>query len=71
MSRKPSLLTRAPSRQHGQRGQTLTEYVVVAGILAAMLFAPFPGTDRSVIDLLIKAFKDSWAAYSYTISFPW
>ncbi|MDQ7954786.1 MAG: hypothetical protein REJ24_02040 [Rhodocyclaceae bacterium] len=54
-----------------QGGQTITEYVVVAGILAVMLFAPMPGADRSVIALLIKAFKDAWAAYSYTISFPW
>lgn len=62
---------RHPSARCSQAGQAITEYVIVAGILAAMLFAPLPGADRSVIALLIKAFKDAWAAYSYTLSFPW
>lgn len=62
---------RRSNDRHTQAGQAITEYVIVAGILAAMLFAPLPGADRSVIALLIKAFKDAWAAYSYTLSFPW
>ncbi|MDI3382321.1 hypothetical protein ACFPPF_17585 [Xenophilus aerolatus] len=62
---------RRPGARSSQAGQAITEYVIVAGILAAMLFAPLPGADRSVIALLIKAFKDAWAAYSYTLSFPW
>lgn len=48
----------------------MLEYVIVAGILAVALFATFPGADRSVIALLIKAFQDAWATYSYTLSFP-
>ncbi|KPU92970.1 hypothetical protein APR50_13275 [Variovorax paradoxus] len=55
---------------HRQRGQTILEYAIVAGILATMLFATFPGADRSVVGLLIKAFRDAWATYSYTLSFP-
>lgn len=58
------------SPRHSQRGQVIAEYVIVAGILAVMLFATFPGADRSVIELLIKAFRDAWATYSYTLSYP-
>lgn len=58
------------SFRHAQRGQVITEYVIVAGILAVMLFATFPGSDRSVVDLLIKAFRDAWSTYSYTLSYP-
>ncbi len=63
--RRPS-----PSSRRAQRGQVIAEYVIVAGILAVMLFATFPGSDRSVIALLIKAFRDAWATYSYTLSYP-
>lgn len=56
--------------RRAQRGQVITEYVIVAGILAVMLFATFPGADRSVIELLIKAFRDAWSTYSYTLSYP-
>lgn len=69
----PRLRTpRSPGRprSHRQRGQVITEYVIVAGILAVMLFATFPGADRSVVGLLLKAFRDAWATYSYTLSFP-
>ena len=61
---------RAPSFRRAQCGQVITEYVIVAGILAVMLFATFPGSDRSVVDLLIKAFRDAWSTYSYTLSYP-
>ena len=60
--------------EHGRRGrqhgQVMTEYVIVAGILAVALFATVPGYDRSVIGLLIKAFQDAWSTYSYTLSYP-
>ena len=56
--------------RRAQRGQVITEYVIVAGILAVMLFATFPGADRSVVALLIKAFRDAWSTYSYTLSYP-
>lgn len=58
------------SSRRAQRGQVITEYVIVAGILAVMLFATFPGADRSVVALLIKAFRDAWSTYSYTLSYP-
>jgi hypothetical protein len=58
------------SSRRAQRGQVIAEYVIVAGILAVMLFATFPGADRSVVELLIKAFRDAWSTYSYTLSYP-
>jgi hypothetical protein len=58
------------SSRRAQRGQVIAEYVIVAGILAVMLFATFPGADRSVVALLIKAFRDAWSTYSYTLSYP-
>lgn len=69
--RSPHRPCKRPQRpQRRQRGQVITEYVIVAGILAVMLFATFPGADRSVVGLLLKAFRDAWATYSYTLSFP-
>ena len=53
-----------------QRGQVMVEYLIVAGLLAVALLATVPGADRSVIALLIQAFEDASAAYSYTLSFP-
>lgn len=67
---RPSSRRPRPRSSRGQRGQVIAEYVIVAGILAVMLFATFPGADRSVIALLIKAFRDAWATYSYTLSYP-
>jgi len=58
------------SPRRRQRGQVITEYVIVAGILAVALFATFPGADRSVVGLLIKAFRDAWETYTYTLSYP-
>jgi len=59
-----------PAARRSQRGQVITEYVLVAGVLAVMLFATFPGADRSVVELLIKAYRDSWSSFSYALSFP-
>jgi hypothetical protein len=56
--------------QRGQRGQVITEYLLVAGVLALMLFGTFPGADRSVVELLIKAYRDAWSSFSYALSFP-
>ena len=49
----------------------MTEYLIVAGVLAAVFFAPMPGADKSLFQLLIDAFRSAWASYSYTISLPW
>ncbi len=54
-----------------QSGQIMTEYLIVAGVLAAVFFAPMPGADKSLFQLLIDAFRAAWASYSYTISLPW
>ncbi|MDH6167911.1 hypothetical protein M2282_003062 [Variovorax boronicumulans] len=58
------------ARPAAQRGQVITEYLLVAGVLAFMLFATFPGADRSVVELLIKAYRDAWSSFSYALSFP-
>ena len=59
------------SRASRQSGQIMTEYVIVAGVLAAVCFAPMPGADKSLFQLLIDAFRAAWASYSYTITLPW
>ncbi|MDR2328466.1 MAG: hypothetical protein LBE58_02610 [Comamonas sp.] len=59
------------SRASRQSGQIMTEYLIVAGVLAAVFFAPMPGADKSLFQLLIDAFRAAWASYSYTISLPW
>ncbi|GAB2835091.1 hypothetical protein GCM10027276_41900 [Comamonas piscis] len=58
-------------RTNRQSGQIMTEYLIVAGVLAAVFFAPMPGADKSLFQLLIDAFRSAWASYSYTISLPW
>lgn len=58
-------------RANRQSGQIMTEYLIVAGVLAAVFFAPMPGADKSLFQLLIDAFRSAWASYSYTISLPW
>ena len=52
------------------KGQISTEYVIVAGVLALALFVKIPGLEYTPVELLIKAFKDGWTAFSYTISIP-
>ena len=52
-------------------GQVMTEYIIVAGILAFALFVPVPWGDKSVFQMLIDGFRKAWASYSYTISLPW
>jgi hypothetical protein len=59
-----------PAARRGQRGQVITEYLLVAGVLALMLFGTFPGADRSVVELLVKAYRDAWSSFSYALSFP-
>ena len=66
----PKHLTPVP-RTRRQSGQIMTEYVIVAGVLAAVFFAHMPGADKSLFQLLIDAFRSAWASYSYTISLPW
>ncbi|PIF93392.1 hypothetical protein CLU86_4352 [Acidovorax sp. 62] len=52
-------------------GQVMTEYVIVAGILAIALFVKVPWADKSVFYMLIEGFRKAWVSYSYTISLPW
>lgn len=67
---RPSPRQAQPAARRGQRGQVITEYLLVAGVLALMLFGTFPGADRSVVELFIKAYRDAWSSFSYALSFP-
>lgn len=53
-----------------QKGQIMTEYCIVAGILVIALFMKMPGQDKSAVQMLIVALKQAWASYSFVLSYP-
>jgi hypothetical protein len=61
---------------HGQRGQSIVEYMVVCAALVAALFVPIqddpasPGSKRSTIKIVLDAFHDAYRKISYSISLP-
>ncbi len=50
-----------------QRGQAMTEYIVVVGFLLVLLWV---GADTSTVQQLVTALKSFWTHYSYLISLP-
>ncbi len=53
-----------------QKGQAIVEYILIAIILVAALWAPFPGDaqNRSAITILVEAIKQEYRAYKYAHS---
>jgi Flp pilus assembly pilin Flp len=57
---------------HGQRGQALLEYTVIAVILAASLLAPVPGVtpSQTVGQLVSGKIHDLYDNISFFLSLP-
>ena len=63
--------TTQPTPSHrGQRGQSMVEYAVIAGVLAAALFVPLPGTQEAAGAFLAGKIRDFYNALTYFISLP-
>ncbi len=56
-----------PTRRSAQRGQAMTEYIVVVGFLLVLLWV---GANTSTVQQLVTALKSFWTDYSYLISLP-
>jgi hypothetical protein len=51
-------------------GQTITEYTLICLVLAAALFAPVPGAQQSVGEMVAGKLKDLYADLTFFISLP-
>ena len=58
--------------RRAQRGQSMVEYAVIAGVLAAALFVPIPGTSpqQAAGALLAGKIQDFYNDLTYFISLP-
>lgn len=60
---QPVRFTAAPGRQ---RGQSLTEYVVIGTLVAIVLFIG----DPSPMEMVLTAIRDAYHKFSFAISLP-
>ncbi|MFM0341054.1 hypothetical protein [Paraburkholderia fungorum] len=57
------------ARRNGQHGQAYAEYLVITGVIAAMVWAISFDPRMSGVSLVL-AFKSLFSAYSFTLSLP-
>jgi hypothetical protein len=69
---KPMPSIRLQTRQRNQRGQAMTEYLVIGIFLTAALFAPVPGINppQAVGQLLASKIHDLYDNLSFFLSLP-
>lgn len=53
-----------------QRGQIAVEWAMLTVILVVALFAPIPGSDESIVGMLMQAIRNFYANMSFLISLP-
>jgi hypothetical protein len=53
-----------------EQGYTMTEYLVVTGLLVAALLTPWEPSNENVIELLLDAMKAEHAGFLYAIGLP-
>jgi len=53
-----------------QRGQSMIEYVVICAVLAAALFVPIPGTQKSAGQLLADSVGGLYSSLTFFLSLP-
>jgi hypothetical protein len=61
------------SLRRGQRGQSMTEYVIIAALALILLVVPVglgPTGNMSVVGWMIYVLHQWWVHYSYLISLP-
>ncbi|QNA87218.1 hypothetical protein G4G28_09845 [Massilia sp. Dwa41.01b] len=63
------------SPRRSQRGHMITEYVVVCGVLAFILFVPIAdgassGQSRTTVEIIIDGFTKAYKKFSFALSLP-
>jgi hypothetical protein len=54
-----------------QSGQAYAEYIVVLGMVVAILFAPVPALDnKNAVTAVMDAMKQNYAGYKWAMSLP-
>jgi hypothetical protein len=61
--------TQCRSRRLGACGQSMVEYLVIAGVAAALLAVPIDG-NASVVDMMFVAIKTGYAKFLAAMSLP-
>lgn len=67
---RPSSSKPAGPSRRGQLGQSMIEYVMICSVLVAALFAPMPGSQESVSQLLCDSIRDFYSSLTLFISLP-
>jgi hypothetical protein len=55
--------------KQAQRGQSTMEYIVVGALLTALVAVPIGG-QRSALQLMLWAIRESWAKFLAALSLP-
>lgn len=53
-----------------QFGHVATEWVMVTFIMVIVLFAPLPGSEQSLVGLMMQSIRDFYANLSLLLSLP-
>lgn len=53
-----------------QSGHVISEWVLATLLISIALFAPIPGTDQSVVAMMMQAIRDFHASNAYLLSLP-
>ena len=53
-----------------QQGHVSIEWVMVTFLMIVAMFAPMPGTDQSVVGLMMQSIRDFHASNSFLLSLP-
>jgi len=53
-----------------QKGHVASEWVIVTFLMITALFAPIPGTDQSLVGLMMQSIREFHASNSFLLSLP-
>jgi hypothetical protein len=62
---------RTRRRGHQQRGQGMTEYILIVLLTVVLaLLVPVPGTNRTVMELFLDAYKSYYDSFYFVLNMP-
>jgi hypothetical protein len=53
-----------------QRGQALTEYVMILAALTLLVITPVPGFGKPFFEAMLDAYKAYYASFYYVLNLP-